>query len=868
MSIKRKLHHLISGQIPDFVQAEYPQFVTFLEHYYKFLENENQVHDVFLNSADWNDIDLTLDAFVPYFRNQFSYDIPSTAIIENRKLIKYINQYYESKGSETATEMFFRIMFNDTARVSYPGDYILRASDGRWQRRRYIKVETSLFSDENIYEISEQEITLRYLEFVPGAGDVEKVVTTRCFDVIQTARPNIYQLEVDINPNYVFPDYISVDLTLAPSLGKEDTHVYIQYDGKTYGTVTKQLISINEIVTEGSRFARDDAYFISETGVEGPYFAGDYSENLGTPLGYAYETIQNNAVVRVSETVNTLLQPGSPSVQGQIKQLQIVDTGERFFARDNNGDPVNTFTINLSSLSGGGTTATITFNTGLIYHAQGEFKDNSGFLSDIVKLQDGNYYQPYSYVIETTIPQGNWRTSYLNSTHPAGFKMFSELLLVDTITETATIVDSFYQNKYFLEITDSVDVSESKSISYVTSKSDSLTVSEDEVILFQGNYSDSITVSEDDVKEFDKFETEIISITESPAKDFSTFESDNITVSESAIPSLIIFRNFSDNISVAENSIFEFDLSKSENITITEDAVFDVDIVFSDSATVSDDSSIEFFLPTSDSITTNDSTISYNFDQRDDLTSDLQDDITISDVHSISYVTSFTDSISLAESVETSLFLQQIAQDSITISETSVYDFDKSLIDAVSVTEQFTYDFDQQNDATSDLTDEVTVSDEISIDFARSVSDAIDVIDKSCDVCDAGIFSFNKNVFDNITTNDQLRYTFNQNNDATSDLKEDIVISEVVEFAIDKELSDALTISENAVPVRVFLSSLSDNVTINVDNTVINTNKSLSDSASTSDEGGSLFTENYVENPSSTAGGYFDEYYVGTLTSF
>jgi len=52
MSIKRKLHHLISGQIPEFVRVEYPQFVTFLEHYYKFLENQGEAHDVLLNNMD------------------------------------------------------------------------------------------------------------------------------------------------------------------------------------------------------------------------------------------------------------------------------------------------------------------------------------------------------------------------------------------------------------------------------------------------------------------------------------------------------------------------------------------------------------------------------------------------------------------------------------------------------------------------------------------------------------------------------------------------------------------------------------------------------------------------------------------------
>ena len=33
-----KLSPLIEGQVPDFIQSDHPFFVTFLKHYYQFLE--------------------------------------------------------------------------------------------------------------------------------------------------------------------------------------------------------------------------------------------------------------------------------------------------------------------------------------------------------------------------------------------------------------------------------------------------------------------------------------------------------------------------------------------------------------------------------------------------------------------------------------------------------------------------------------------------------------------------------------------------------------------------------------------------------------------------------------------------------------
>lgn len=625
MSIKRKLHHLVSGQIPEFVRIEYPQFVTFLEHYYRFLEQEGEAHDVLLNNADWNDIDVTLDAFVNYYRRQFTYDLPDNTIIDNRRLIKYINQYYEAKGSEKATEMFFRFMFNDTASVEYPGNYILKNSDGQWSRKRIIKVENTRFLDENIFELEGRVITLRYLESIEGAGDYERTLTTRCFAVYETSRPNIYQLEVDINPNFRFPDFVAADLELAPTLGNYDTHIYVQLEGVTYGTISKQLVSLAYIEAAGSRFQRDDSYFISEVGVEGDYFAADYTVILEGEGAYVYELLQNNAVIRVKEIRNALAEQyflqdytifgdyASAPIRGQLHRLSIVDTGERFRARNfgqletidvidggsnyvqattavsiegdgigglaipivvqavsvggltnnvnyyvvkidsntiklattyanaigtpvtidltsigkgarhtfsgtetvtfssatdvnitdnsitlpshpfntgdavlyNNGggtitqvvieksgsnytsavavvtgagigaelkvniaprgEPVKQFSVDLTPGRQGGSPASLVFNTGEIYHAPGEYRDNSGFLSDIVKIQDNDYYQPYSYVIRTTKPLSKWKDLFLNSSHPSGFKMFAELKLEGTINNTIDITSEIEQ---------------------------------------------------------------------------------------------------------------------------------------------------------------------------------------------------------------------------------------------------------------------------------------------------------------------------------------------------------------------------------------------------------------------------------------
>ena len=104
-SLKNKLHHLISGQVPEYLRDTFPTFVDFITEYYKFLEENHEVNALLLNSTSWTDIDVTIDLFAEQFKQQYSYDFPPDALIERRRLVKFISQYYEAKGTENAAEL-------------------------------------------------------------------------------------------------------------------------------------------------------------------------------------------------------------------------------------------------------------------------------------------------------------------------------------------------------------------------------------------------------------------------------------------------------------------------------------------------------------------------------------------------------------------------------------------------------------------------------------------------------------------------------------------------------------------------------------------------------------------------------------------
>ena len=43
---------------------------------------------------------------------------------------------YQSKGTKRASEIFFKLLFNEPAEIRYPKDEMLRVSDGKWDTKK------------------------------------------------------------------------------------------------------------------------------------------------------------------------------------------------------------------------------------------------------------------------------------------------------------------------------------------------------------------------------------------------------------------------------------------------------------------------------------------------------------------------------------------------------------------------------------------------------------------------------------------------------------------------------------------------------------------------------------------------------------
>jgi hypothetical protein len=138
--ILTKISSQIDSQFPGFIREEGPQFVAFMKAYFEYMEQSGNPISATRSLPNYQDIDRTVDNFVEYFRKEFMINIPSDALADKRLLVKHIRQFYRTRGSQESYRFLFRALYNQEIEFYYPGDDILRASDGRWVKETKLRV--------------------------------------------------------------------------------------------------------------------------------------------------------------------------------------------------------------------------------------------------------------------------------------------------------------------------------------------------------------------------------------------------------------------------------------------------------------------------------------------------------------------------------------------------------------------------------------------------------------------------------------------------------------------------------------------------------------------------------------------------------
>ena len=124
---------IVENQLPGFILADHPTFVTLLKKYYEYLEQTNKAVNVGKNLYDYMDVDETRADLVKYFKSKIIPNFPEETELSAEKLIKAARYFYSKKGTGESFKFLFRTLYNEEIDLYFPKEDVLKASDGKWK---------------------------------------------------------------------------------------------------------------------------------------------------------------------------------------------------------------------------------------------------------------------------------------------------------------------------------------------------------------------------------------------------------------------------------------------------------------------------------------------------------------------------------------------------------------------------------------------------------------------------------------------------------------------------------------------------------------------------------------------------------------
>lgn len=225
-----KISPLIESQFPAFYREEGPQFVAFMKAYYEWLEETNNPLFHSRHLLDYRDIDLTLDSFVPYFAHKYLHGTQTSTLASQRELIKHNHDLYRTKGTVQSLDLVFRMLFNEDVEVYYPGDDILRASDGVWIIPKYIELSVS--------DVTRSFVGKDIVGNLSGSRAFVERIDRKIHDgrVVDVAYLSNVMPNKDTGATFLYGEYISTDGVIknAPQVVGSLTRVNITSSGSGF----------------------------------------------------------------------------------------------------------------------------------------------------------------------------------------------------------------------------------------------------------------------------------------------------------------------------------------------------------------------------------------------------------------------------------------------------------------------------------------------------------------------------------------------------------------------------------------------------------------------------------------------------------
>ena len=263
--------------------------------------------------------DTSVDKYFEYLKSEFNKGFPTSTEINRRFITNKIKDFYKSKSNEDAYKFLFKSIFDLDVEFRYPGEEILRISDGDFEKTILIRAVKA----SNIFEYLNQTITGR------TSGALGNVV-----DIKATFLGGIEYAE------------LTMKLVSGSFLAGETIEIL---EDSTANTILYGMVAETTIIDAGSGYTIGDVLTITGDGEEATAIVSSVSNGPITKLktnaiGHGYQlntsaTVTNTGTggnsfsLKVTELANTYTVTSGANTYtvGEISKVSIVNRGVDYF---------------------------------------------------------------------------------------------------------------------------------------------------------------------------------------------------------------------------------------------------------------------------------------------------------------------------------------------------------------------------------------------------------------------------------------------------------------------------------------------------------------------------------------------------------
>ena len=391
------MRYITDSQIPDFISDEYPNFARFIKDYYAFEdlgredytrlnlangESQYSPNHLLQEMIDKINLDHNDPDFLEPMLRQYAIDFPQTALVDKRLLIKNISQFFEAKGSRRGVEEFFKLMYNEDVEVFLPSEFILRPSDGIYNKeltiKAYANTETSPVPDP--LSLRGKRVDIHYYESTASIT-ARKVINSSVTRVKQIAysAPAAFEMTLDLAGDTIIPGQgvegeltavIGGKIATVGTIGAADvsrtagTYAVTTFTTSGNGTGAAFSIVVNgsgaaavSVTTVGDNYAPDETITVQDAQLGG---------GGGAALTFKVATITEGKIFSVTISDGGAGYSANPSVIVQPNGADTISTTAVIDTRLTSGSISNTVFVNNVQGVGYNNVPTLILNTDLV----------------------------------------------------------------------------------------------------------------------------------------------------------------------------------------------------------------------------------------------------------------------------------------------------------------------------------------------------------------------------------------------------------------------------------------------------------------------------------------------------------------------